>query len=139
MTIREKVQAINSIIAKEKWLDMEIFHIKGVDLSIIGSIDFTYGHSVEITFIDVFHMSINAEWQTDTSKPVLEIVSGEEEYNVNGKYRIQEGNILFKIASEDLETPFYIAAKDIKFNSDRVLYYKKDNLDDGERMADWVR
>lgn len=139
MKIAEKIQQINSIISKELWFDMEILIRKGGNLSIVGSIDFTYGYSLEIIFLDVFHMSINTEWRTDTSKPVLEVVNGEEAWNVNGKYRIEQGNTLFKIQSEDLDVPFYVAAKDIEFNTDRVLYYKKDILDEGERIADWVQ
>ena len=108
-------------------------------LVLIGSTDFTYGHSLEIKFEEVFHVSVNTEWKTDTSKPVLYLVDDSEGLGINQRYQIEQGNTLFKILSEDLETPFYISAKNISFNTDSVLYYKKDNLESNERIADWVQ
>jgi hypothetical protein len=105
----------------------------------MGSIDFSYGHSLEITFEDVYHLSVNRIWRTDTSKPVLKLVEGEEAFSLNKKYSIEQGNVLFKIIPEDINTAFYIAAKGISYNTDKVYYYKKDNLAPNERIADWVK
>ncbi len=139
METKEIVQKINAIISKESWLDMEVLEIKGGSLIIIGSTDFTYGHSLEIIFEDVFHISINSEWKTNTSKPVLHLVDIKEGLTINQKYQIEQGNILFKILPEDLEIPFYISARNISFNTDNVLYYKKETLEANERIADWVK
>lgn len=139
MELKETVEQINRILSNESWLDMEVLEMKGGSLVIIGSTDFTYGHSLEIKFAEVFHMSVNTEWKTDTSKPVLYLVDNGESVEINQKYQIEQGNILFKILSEDIETPFYISAKNISFNTDSVLYYKKDNLKSNERIADWVQ
>jgi len=139
MELIEIVEQINTILSKENWLDMEVLGMKGGSLTIIGSTDFTYSHSLEIKFEDVFYMSINMEWKADTSKPFLYLVDSSERIDINQKYRIEQGNTLFKILSEDLETPFYISAKKISFNTDNVLYYRKDNLENNERIADWVQ
>ncbi len=139
MEIKEKLKKINFLISKESWLDMEILEIKGGNLVIACSTDFSYGHCLEIKFIDVFHVNINAEWKTDTSKAVLHMANDEECLAVNQNYQIEQGNILFKITAEDLQVPFYISAKNLDYNTDSVLYYKKENLKDNERIADWVQ
>jgi hypothetical protein len=139
MKIDDKLQKINAIISAESWFDMEVLEMKKGNLLIIGSTDFTYGHSLEVIFEDVFHMCINSEWKTNTNRAVFYLVDNEERIMINKSFQIEQGNILFKIISEDLEEPFYVSAKNINFNTDRVLYYKKDNLEENERIADWVK
>ncbi|WKN43945.1 hypothetical protein [Tunicatimonas pelagia] len=139
MEIKEKVERINTLISRESWLDMEIHGMNGGNLLIAGSVDFTYGHSLEIIFQDIFHMSVNSEWQVDTSKTVLYVVNNGEHVNINISYQIEQGNTLFKIIAKDMKVPFYVSAKDIEFNTDKVLYYKKENLGENERIASWVK
>lgn len=138
MDLQKNIDEINAIISQGNWFDMEILERKGGDLIIIGSLDFTYGHSLEIKFGDVFHMTINTEWKVDTVKPVMYIVEGEECFLVNKKYGIEQGYTLFKIIPEGLEFPFYVSAKEIRFSTQKVYYYKKADLDANERIADWV-
>jgi hypothetical protein len=133
------LQEINFIISKYHWLDMEIISTKGGNLVIACSIDFTYGHSLEIIFEDYFYISINSQWQTNTLEKVLYLVTGEEADAINLKYRIEYGYSLFKIKPEYPVAPFYISAKKVVFNTDKVYYYLKDNLLEGERIADWVK
>lgn len=139
MKIKEKVEKINSIISQESWMDMEVLSVKGGNLVIGGSIDFTYGHSLEIIFEDIFYLSINMEWKVDTSKPTLFVADREEAMEVNKAFRVEQGNLIFKLKAEDVEEFFYVAAKNLDFNTDRVLYYFKDNLGENERIADWVK
>jgi hypothetical protein len=120
------------------WLDMEFHEFTGTDLHIICGIDTTVGHSLEIIFEDVFHMTLNSSWMTETSKPVIILSQGEELQHINLKYGIEQGYLLFKILSEDVKSPFFVAARSIRFDTTRVYYYKRENLADNERIADWV-
>lgn len=138
MSIIEKIDAINAIISKESFFDIEVLKMTGVDLIIAGSKDFSYSHSLEIVFKDVFHIYINSKWSLDTAIPFIRILEGNDAYEYNGKYGIEQGNILFSLSVEDIGTTFCIAAKGIDFNQDIVLYYSKENLEEGERLADWV-
>lgn len=138
MKVEEKVKYINGIICNESWLDMEVIGMNGGDIRVACSRDFTYGHFLELIFKDVFYLCLNMEWKTDTSKTVLRILNNNKSYELNKKFRIEQGNLLFEISTEDLSEPFYVAAKDFEYNEDRVLYYKKDNLEENERIADWV-
>lgn len=141
MTIVEKINAINAIVKKQSWYDFEVQDLKGNNLTVIGSLDFSNNHTLEITFTDVFHMSLNTSWSSDTSEKVLLLAEGEEARKINLKFRIEQGNFLFRFIPEDFgeDTGFYIAAKDLSFNTDTVYYYKKDDLKAGERIADWVK
>lgn len=64
--INQKIETINAIIKKEAFYDIEVLKMTGVDLIIAGSTNFTYSHTLEIVFKDVFHMSLNLSWTLDT-------------------------------------------------------------------------
>jgi hypothetical protein len=136
-----KIEEINSYLKKEMWYDFEILEYKENCLIIIGSTDFTYSHSIEIKFEDVFLSHFNTEWKSDTTKNVIEVVSGDEARIINVKNRVEQGYILFKFIPEDMEENcfFYIAAKNITYNIDTVLYSYKESLNENERIADWVK
>lgn len=137
MELKDKLSFISTFIAKQPWFDFEILEMNGGDLTIIGSDDFSYHHLLEITFHDVFHMSLNREWKSDTRNAVL-LIEDEEATKLNIKFQVEQGNFVFKFVPEDFDVPFYIVAQDVSFNTDKVYYYKKENLQIGERIADWV-
>lgn len=85
-----------------------------------------------------FHVSMNSKWSVDTGKPFLCIPTDKEQFDFNVKFDVERGNAIFAIVAENFSSTFYIASKDIDFNTDVVLYYKKENLQPGERLADWV-
>ncbi len=136
-----KIEEINSYLKKEMWYDFEILEYKKNCLTIIGSTDFTYSHSIEIKFEDVFLSHFNTEWKSDTTKNVIEVVSGDEARIINVKNRVEQGYILFKFIPEDMEKNcfFYIAAKNITYNIDTVFYSYKESLNENERIANWVK
>jgi hypothetical protein len=123
---------------KEAFFGMEIIKMTGVDLIIAGSNDFTYYHSLEIVFKDVFHIFVNAKWEVETKLPFLGLMNKEDAFDYNGKFKIEQGHSIFTLAAEDFDQPFCVVAKDIQFNEDTVFYYKRENLKKGERLADWI-
>ena len=138
MSLEKKVDLLNSLISKELWYDFEVVELKDGDFKIIGSTDFSTHHSLEIIFIDVYHLNINHSWRTDTSNPVLFILASDEAEKYNLKFEIIKGFEVFKIIVEDFNRSFYIAAKEIEFEAKKVWYYDKSDLADGEEIATWV-
>jgi len=138
MDLKTKVLE-NQMISKQPWFDMEIIGFDRGKLIIAGSIDFSYGHIMEVIFEDVFHATVNREWKTNTSTETLHIVDNLESSEINLLFQIEQGYTLFKIIFEDLSVPFYISAKNVDFNTDKVFYYKKDYLAENERIANWVK
>jgi hypothetical protein len=105
-------------------------------LIIAGSKDLSYCHNLEIIFTDVFFASTFFNgWQSDTSKPVIELPDIETNLNLNVKFEIEEGYQMFIIRTEDYENDIYIAAKEIDFNTDTVYYYQRENLKENERLS----
>jgi hypothetical protein len=136
-----KIEEINSYLKREMWYDFEVLEYKEKCLAIIGSTDFSYSHDIEIKFEDVFLFHCNSEWKSDTSKNVIEIVNGDEARTINLKNKVEQGYILFKFVPEDMDEDcfFYIAAKELNYSTETVLYYQKEQLNENERIAAWVK
>lgn len=133
------VKQIDDYIRESAWFDFHLWRYDGRNLVISGSTDLTYYHKLEIIFTDVFFAStFFAGWHSDTDKPVIEIPNTELNMELNIKFEIEQGYQIFIIKTEDYKNDIYVAAKKIEFKTDTVYYYKRENLDDNERLADYL-
>lgn len=111
------VDELNRIVSANTWFDFTILSYQKGNLEIGGSIDLLYGYTLKITFVDVFFISMAADWKTDTRKPFLYLLSSSryEFMQINVLYQIEMGYEVFKIQPEDA-IPYYVAAKSINFH-----------------------
>lgn len=134
------VKEIDRRIREHDWFDFHVTSYNGRVLEIVGSMDLSYYHQLEIIFEDVFFASIFFErWHSDTKKPVIELQDSDLNKELNMRFEIEQGYQLFVIRTEDYENDIYIAAKKISFNSDTVYYYDKADLKENERLAEFVK
>ncbi|MFC5702317.1 hypothetical protein ACFPVX_13525 [Cohnella faecalis] len=115
---KKVVEDINTFIGSQLWLDFEVLQYDKQKLTIIGSIDISNMHDIEIVFEDIFFVSLPIEWKTDTSRPVLSILEGEKAKILNKKFQVEQGHSIFAFAPEDYPDDFgcYVCAKKIAFN-----------------------
>jgi len=120
--IRRILDEINSFLMQELWMDFEVIQYTGNELVIMGSIDISNPHDIEIIFRDVFFISMPMEWKTDTSKTVLEVVEGQPAIDLNKKFQVEQGYHIFKFIPEDYDKDFgcFIAAKGINYKRKRM-------------------
>jgi hypothetical protein len=133
-----KINEINNFLSKELWYDFEISNSNFEKICIIGSIDFSYGHQIELYFLDVIHLTINETWKSDTKKKIFTILSGKEKEIFINNFGLESGFKIIKIINEDFK-PFYIVTKEFDYNFIKVYYYKKENLKENERIAEWIK
>ncbi|GIO67640.1 hypothetical protein [Paenibacillus cookii] len=115
---KKVVEDINTFIRSQLWLDFEVLQYDKQKLTIIGSIDISNMHDIEIVFEDIFFVSLPIEWKTDTSRQVLSILEGEKAIILNKKFQVEQGYSIFAFAPEDYPDDFgcYVCAKKITFN-----------------------
>lgn len=119
---REEVEIeigrINSYLSKCLWMDFEFCRMDAGKIVLAGSIDQSYNkYEIDIEFECPHFVSTLFSWHTDTSKPFIQLVSEEEEFEINTNYHVELGNYIFKIDVEDFENPpIFIAAKKIFCN-----------------------
>jgi len=117
--IQNEINKINNYLAKCSWMDFVLCQSNFGKIELYGAVDQTYNnyvdnYAIKIEFELPHFISSLFSWQTDTSKPFIQLVDAEEESELNIKYRVEQGNYIFKISVEDFEKPpIFIAAKKI--------------------------
>ena len=110
-----EIKKINDYLIKCLWMDFEFCQMNGFQIVMAGSIDQSYSkNAINIEFEHPNYVSSLFSWQTDTSKPFIELANNEEALDINEKFNIEHGNYIFKIYTESFKpVPMFIAAKKI--------------------------
>jgi len=120
---QKTVSDIDAQVRKNPWMDFEVTNYDRQMLSVIGNISPSYPGQpgqIEINFKDVYFVSLPIAWKTDTSKQVISLVDGPEQFAINKLFRVEQGYLIFKFMPEDYQEGFgcLIGAKEISY---RVL------------------
>lgn len=138
MTIKEKIAKINAYIRQNEWFDFSLQYLSSSEAIILGGKDLQYYHELEVIFSDVFYVSLCMDWKSAPSRDVLHLVEGQDAYEFNVRFNVLEGNSVFEFVIEDNEEDYYVVAKGLDYSFDTVYHYKRANLKEGERLADWI-
>lgn len=117
--VQIEITKINEYLSKCSWMDFALCQSHFGKIELYGAIDQTYNnyvdnYAIKIEFEQPHFVSSLFSWQTDTSKPFIQLVSEKEEVELNTKYQVEFGNYIFKINAEDFDNPpIVIAAKKI--------------------------
>ena len=106
--VQTEIIKINEYLSKCSWMDFTLFQSNLGKIELYGAIDQTYNnyvdnYAIKIEFEQPYFVSSLFSWQTDTFKPFIQLVSDEEELELNTKYRVELGNYIFKINAEDFD------------------------------------
>ena len=117
------IDEINSVASTFMYLEFAVVSYKAENLIVAGSQDFLYYQNFEIEFENVFSIIGNLRWKANTKKAVLTICGLIEAHELNRKYRVEQGNTIFKFVDEDNIDIFFIA-RNIKFRNEVVKFDK---------------
>ncbi|MFV8751704.1 hypothetical protein ACNOYE_14260 [Nannocystaceae bacterium ST9] len=104
--VLEVICEINAFLQRHPWLDFEIMEYRGCKLIVMGSLDTSADHDIEIEFSDVAFVCTPMTWQTDTSRPPLALVQGDEACRLNERFRVESGHHIFQFVPEDYPVDF---------------------------------
>lgn len=119
--VADLINEIKEDIKKFDFFEFSILSFDNDNLTIAGSEDFSYFHNVELKFHNVQAIACRTYFKVDTKSNFLSIADANEAFEVNTKYDVLIGNVIFKFQSEDGQL-FYIAAKDLTFKIEVVRY-----------------
>lgn len=137
ISIKKTVDAINERFTRE--YPVEFFKIASYDgkkLVIWASSDFTTHHSFELIFENVFFFKGDFEWSRNEEIPLIviaEIINNPS--GARAKFILESDGYYYSNHNHKVE----IEAADISYCTDVVLYFHKDVLAPGERIAEWVK
>ncbi|WP_042290962.1 hypothetical protein [Citrobacter sedlakii] len=114
---------------KESWLDFSFFLYERNRLIIAGSDDLSYYHNLEVIIDNPSYINGVMDWSCDLN----------EEFIKSSNYTENNCNMSVLEFYSDSELKLKVIAEKISVNFDVVFYYKKENLNIGERLAYWVK
>ena len=118
------LELINQRVSQLKWVDSYVYKFESNSLTIVGSQDFCYYHNFEISFKDVHFYSgvFSWKWDYDDAKVFIEIIDDlTSKVQINQKFRVEQGNTLFKLNNTDgLE--IFIGCRSVAFSNELVKY-----------------
>jgi hypothetical protein len=136
--IKNRVLNIDLEIRRHEWFDFHVLNFDGSKLTIAGSDDLTYYHTLEIIFEDIFFVSAFFQgWHSNTKERTFLLPDNEKE--TNEKFEIEQGYQLFIFRTEEYTNDVMIAARNLSFSTDTVYYYERPDLKANERIADFVK
>ena len=97
-----EVAIFNEIVRKKPWLDVDVAECSPQAVVLHCGIDLSEGPEMEVRFDTVFFASLLMTWKTDTSLPILQVLTGEEAFRINGQYQVEQGYHLFAFQPEYL-------------------------------------
>lgn len=113
------IERINLFLQKQLWFDFEVSQYERQSLIVVGSIDQSAPHNIEVCFENISFISLPMEWRTDTSRRILTLLEGEEAYKLNGKFQVEIGHHIFQFFPEGYPNDFgcLVAAKKISYST----------------------
>jgi hypothetical protein len=100
--ILTQVALFNNLVKQKPWLDIDLVECSPRSVILDCGIDLSVGPDLVVKFDTVFFASLLMTWKTDTTSPVLQVLTGEDEVRVNQQYRVERGYYLFAFQPEDL-------------------------------------
>ncbi|MCV9948573.1 hypothetical protein [Paenibacillus sp. BT-177] len=135
-SIQSKLMQLNEILSQNNIDHYYIYdYTSRPKLVLAGSFDFSYYHNIEITFYEVSFLSCPGgvfsiecfRLANDKELEMLKTVS----------YGFLEGPVIC-MEDQTFGTRFFIAAESLDYELKTVFYYKRENLQPHESVAEWV-
>ncbi len=131
--MEKKVIKLQKAVNQTNLFEWQLSQFNKESLKLIGSFNLSYYHSVEVVFYGVSYI----ECPTYFQYPRFRLATNEE--NERLKVKDIEYEIAFCIEEEDLDLTYYICARGFNLEFCTVYHYRRENLTNGERIADWVK
>lgn len=115
--IKREIEKVNNYLRKCSWMDFTLAQANPGKIELYGAVDQSYNnyidnYEIRIDFEQPYYLSSIFNWNTDTTKPVLELINDDSELNL--RYKIEKGHYIFRIYSDEFDnSPIYIVAKGI--------------------------
>lgn len=135
--LSEQELIVNEAISRMPWCDVWIVPGAFNTFVLALSVDLDYYHTIEVTFHQVLFSKIKHTFKVDVSKGLFQPVSESELASLHRQNLVEVGYQLYQLIDED-NNLFYVVADSFTVSFDTVYHYINDELEAGERIANWV-
>ena len=151
-SISEKINLINDYINKRKVYEFRQetnFAMEGIPiLTIMGSTDFSYYHTVEVIFKNTVFIQCPTSWERawEDSSMIIRLATSEEQSRLTQQVNSLQltKQQIFCVTVKELSLPntenhYFIVASELEYSFDTVYHYKRESIGENERIAYWVK
>lgn len=112
--IEEKIKLINNYLKEQLWMDFELCNMDCGQLEMYGFLDEAGDTKIKIVFNRPYMMLSTFCFTYEGNKEFISLVTGDEAYEINRKYSVTQGNLIFKISDTNICSDMYIIAQGIQ-------------------------
>lgn len=110
----KEINKINDYLKEELWMDFEICKLNGDELILSGRIDELEEECIRIKFLQPYLVSCTLSIKYGGEIDFIQMVADNEFVEINKKYHVEKGNLVFKIMINEIDEPMLIIAKGIE-------------------------
>jgi len=100
--LQNRIEQLNRLLTTFPWLDIDVSQCSSTTVILEAVVDLSSKPSFEFRFESVFAVELLMTWKTDTSVPVLQLLTGQDAFDFNKRYRVEQGHHLFAFQPEDV-------------------------------------
>lgn len=115
MSINDEIVKINSYLAKELWMDFEVYKLNAGEVILSGFLDEMDSDKIRIKFIQPYMMVCTMSFTFEGGMNFISVLEGEEAIEMNKKYQVTEGNNIFMFSNTNINSRMFLIAKKIEF------------------------
>lgn len=135
--VKNLLDQVNSLFIAES--DIDFFKVQNYDgktLHIIAGRELTVAHNLELQFENVTFFKGDFEWSRNDEKPLIHLAEIEEKPgSLRFKFMLESDGYYYSNHNHKIE----IWAEDFSYDTTTVYYWNKQDLQEGERIAAWVK
>ncbi len=136
--MNKKLSDLQKIIEDKGLFEYRIEKVEpsGTVTIIGGGYNFPYCHDIEIIIKEMTYISCPMSFDN----AVFRLATEAEKQSIKPNLRSEWNNLIICIELDDIDRTIkhYIFAEEIDYKVGIVYHYKKDDLKEGERIADWI-
>lgn len=109
----DEINKINQYLKGQLWMDFEMCHMDRLKLILYGFLDESGKDKIRIIFEEPYMVSSNFFFTYEGVHDFISIIEGEEAVQINKKYGVTIGNVIFKLSNINTEMYMIVIAKGI--------------------------
>ena len=110
----EKINLINNYLKEQLWMDFELCNMTCSKIEMYGFLDESGEDKIKIVFDSPYMMLSTFCFTYEGNSDFISLVTGSEAIELNKRYSVIQGNLIFKISDTNINDDMYIIAKGIE-------------------------
>lgn len=109
------INEINEYLKTQLWMDFEMCNMDRGKIELYGFLDEGGNEKIKIVFEQPYMVSCDFFFTYEGNSDFISIIDGEDAFEINKKYGVTQGNLVYKISNTNIEADMFVVAKGIEY------------------------